>query len=102
MAQSFAKAFYSSKAWQKCRASFITERKSIDGGLCEVCKEKHGYIVHHKIILTPKNINQPSITLSFSNLMYVCKECHDKFEGHGVGQPSRQLMFDENGMLIRF
>lgn len=102
MARNFAKTFYSSTRWQKCRASYIAERKSIDGGLCEICRKKHGYIVHHKILLTPQNINQPLITLSFKNLMYVCKSCHDEFEGHGIGKTFRKIRFDENGMLMKF
>jgi hypothetical protein len=78
MAREFAKAFYSSKQWNKCRAAYIAHRKSIDGAMCESCHEKPGYIVHHKKELTPENINDPDIALGFKNLKYDCLECHNK------------------------
>ncbi len=49
MAKDWAKAFYKSAAWQKCRDSYIAKRIAADGGLCEECQEELGYIVHHKI-----------------------------------------------------
>lgn len=73
----FAKHFYKSKTWQRCRQAFIAERIIIDGGLCQRCYTAPGYIVHHKVHLTPKNINNPNITLNHSNLEYVCHDCHN-------------------------
>ena len=78
MAKEFAKAFYSSKQWKQCRSAYIAYRQSIDGGLCESCHEVPGYIVHHKIELTPDNINDPDIALGFNNLKYDCHVCHQK------------------------
>ncbi len=102
MAKEYAKQFYSSKAWQKCRAAYIAERIMIDGGLCEKCREQPGYIVHHKIILTPDNITTPEITLSFDNLSYECKTCHDREEAHAFVKRSGLLVeFDDNGDVIR-
>lgn len=83
MAREFSKSFYKSKAWQKCRDAYISHRKSIDGGMCETCHEKPGYIVHHKIELTPENINVPDIALGFGNLKYDCLECHNQENGRG-------------------
>lgn len=83
MAREFAKSFYASRAWQKCRAAYISRRRSIDGGLCESCREKPGYIVHHKTELTPDNINDPDIALGFGNLKYDCLECHNQEHGRG-------------------
>lgn len=77
MAQEFAKKFYKSKAWLKCRGSYTANRITIDGGLCERCKGRIGYIVHHKIKLNKSNINNPDISLTHCNLEYVCKQCHD-------------------------
>ena len=78
MAREFAKAFYNSKRWKKCRAAYISYRKSIDGGLCETCHDRPGYIVHHKTELNPDNINDQDIALGFSNLKYDCHICHQK------------------------
>lgn len=82
--QPWAARFYASGRWKKCRAGYIKFRRTIDGGLCEECRDKPGYIVHHKWALTPDNITDPDVSLSYSNLEYVCKDCHDQFDGHGV------------------
>ena len=98
MAQPFAEAFYRSKAWRKCRRSFIQDRIKIDGGLCQKCKERQGYIVHHKIVLTAENINDPEVSLNHKHLEYQCKPCHDLEEGHGLNRKSLPLItFDDNG-----
>ena len=69
-------AFYSKRTWRKCRESFLKER----GGLCEICLSK-GLIepavhVHHRVPITPENLNNPLITLDHGNLMALCEECH--------------------------
>lgn len=74
--QSFARAFYSTYAWQKCRDGYRVEK----GGLCERCLAKGlivlGDEVHHKIKLTPDNLNNPAISLNWDNLELLCKKCH--------------------------
>lgn len=102
MAKLFAKRFYNSHKWQKCRDGYIHERIQMDGGICEVCKDNIGYIVHHKETITEENINNPKVTLNYDNLMYVCKKCHDRFEGHGIGIKSAPALcrFDEDGQPI--
>lgn len=101
MARKFAEAFYHSTRWKKCRASFISKRRAKDGGLCQDCHSQMGYIVHHKIELTPDNINDPDIALNHANLKYVCKLCHEINESHSYRQkhvPDEiQYTFDENG-----
>ena len=74
----FEDVFYSSWAWRKCAASY---RASVDG-LCEDCR-KRGLItpvaeVHHKIRLTPENVNKPEIALNWDNLEALCEDCHKK------------------------
>lgn len=102
--KSWAKGFYASDAWHRARQSYISYRSGIDGGMCEVCHEKPGYIVHHIKELTPNNINDPNITLSENNLEYVCKDCHDKIHGYcGRSEPDerRTVIFDRDGNPIR-
>lgn len=76
MAREFAREFYSSEAWNKCREGY---RKSV-GGLCERCLAKGlyvpGEIVHHKIHLTPQNVKQPDVSMNWSNLELLCRDCH--------------------------
>lgn len=95
----FAKTVYKRKQWKHCRAAYIREREAIDGGMCEKCHERLGYIVHHEIPLTPENVNDPGIVYNHEHLKYVCKLCHDQYDGHGVGgKPLTPLLqFDDNG-----
>lgn len=93
--QSFAKEFYSSKAWKQTRA-YIYKR---DCGLCVRCGSP-GEIVHHKIHLTKRNINNPAITLNEDNLELLCRECH-AIEHEGTLATDKDLCFDANGNLIR-
>lgn len=83
----YAKAFYKSPAWKKCRAAYAKSR----GGLCERCLSKGiykpGVIVHHKVYLTPENIGDPTVTLDWSNLELVCRSCHDA--EHELGKQRR-------------
>lgn len=98
MAKPWAIPFYNSQQWRRCRDAYIRERRRIDGGVCQVCRENLGYIVHHKIPLTPENITDPDITLNWDNLSYECKPCHDLHEGHRVGVSLENVcVFDENG-----
>ena len=93
MAKEFAKAFYKSKAWLKCRAAYI---QSVFG-LCERC-QRPGDIVHHKIKLTSRNINDPAVTLNWENLELLCQECHNR--EHGLSSTAEGLRFDAAGNLV--
>lgn len=99
MAREFAKQFYGSKRWQRCREAYIAHRRSIDGGMCESCREVPGYIVHHKTELTPDNINDPDITLGHWNLKYDCKLCHEKEHERSAKKIPGMIKyhFDERG-----
>lgn len=76
----WAKKFYGSAAWQKCRQDYIQFRR----GLCEECLRRGvitpGVEVHHLQRITSENINDASVTLNFDNLELLCKECH--YEAH--------------------
>ena len=77
----------------------FTDGRQIDGGLCQRCRERLGFIVHHRIELTPANIGEPDVALNQQLLEYLCLECHNK--EHGVFQPAeRSVIFDENGDVV--
>lgn len=95
MAKEWAEKFYKSKAWQDCRHAYFIYRH----GLCERCG-RPGKIVHHKTYLTPSNINDPDITLNWNNLELVCQDCHNE-EHHSTDAAAKELMFDDNGDLIK-
>ena len=92
----WAETFYKSKAWQACRAGYMNKV----GGLCEDCLANGIYtpaeIVHHKVELTPENINDPAIALSWSNLKAVCRECHAIEHGARV----KRYEIDRNGRVM--
>lgn len=101
MAQEWAKKFYKSIKWARCRNAYIQHRMVADGGLCEECRDKPGYIVHHKTALTADNISNPDVSLNLDNLEWVCKDCHDQFDGHGIRRSTVPLCrFDAEGQPI--
>ena len=93
--------FYKTKAWDKCRSAYIAERRGVDGGVCEICRENIGLIVHHKIKISAANMNDPDITLNHENLQLVCHHCHDVIHGYANSEkhPSR-VTFDLMGNPI--
>ncbi len=92
------KGFYKTAAWLKCREAYI---KSV-GGLCERClaegKIVPGYIVHHKIHLNPFNVTDPSITLNWNNLEYLCLECHN--QEHFKQKVAKRYAIDADGKVF--
>lgn len=92
----FAERFYKSKAWEKCRAGYAASVR----GLCERCMAadiyRAGVIVHHKIPLSPENINDPHITLDWGNLQLLCRDCHAAV--HDAKQ--RRYKLDDMGRVI--
>ena len=95
--QEFAESFYKSKQWQNCRENYL---KSVHY-LCERCFKEKGIIVpaeivHHKKHLTPRNIDNPTITMGYDNLMAVCRNCHADL--HSTRQ--RRYRVDEKGNVI--
>ena len=98
LAREFAGNFYKTVAWKKCRDSYI---RSV-GGLCERCWKngiiRHGDTVHHKIELTPENINDPAVTMNHENLELLCRQCHADM--HRTNK--RRYQVDEAGRVIAY
>lgn len=110
MARDFAKAFYNSKEWQKCR-DYVLRR---DNYLCVRCGNP-AEEVHHKKHLTPKNITDVSISLNPDNLICLCRDCHfaehkdDKERAVARANKYRKkhrrvteggMYFDDNGVFM--
>ena len=70
-------------------------------GLCERCLDRGrivpGEIVNHRIELTPENINDPEVTLSFKNLKLVCRDCHAQEH-----KPEKRYKVDQMGRVIAY
>lgn len=92
----YAKDFYTSPQWRKCRDSYMN---SI-GMMCELCKANGIYeravIVHHKIHITPANINDPRITLDSNNLQGLCRSHHMQVHS----KKEKRYIVDEAGNCI--
>ena len=91
----FASQFYSSREWQECRKSYAKTKR----GLCEICLSKGKIvpyeIVHHKKPITISNVNNPEVTLNFSNLQCVCRNCHAD-----IHKKNNRYRFDEYGRCV--
>lgn len=105
MARAFAKAFYNSPAWEKCRENILRR----DNYLCVKCG-KPAEEVHHIKHLSPRNIGDISITLNPDNLISLCRDCHfaehkqDKVKGlqdRAKSAAGDDYEFDDNGFLVR-
>ena len=104
MAKDFSDWFYHTGAWKKTRAAYI----KYCGGYCERCRKeveagtrslqdmKPIAIVHHKKYLSPENINDPRVSLSFDNLEGLCEDHHNKEHK----EKNKRYRFDANGQPI--
>ena len=88
----YAKQFYLSQAWRSTRNAYAV---SVNG-LCERCGQA-GDIVHHKVYISPQNINNPDITLNWDNLELLCQDCHNK--EHSSAQRKRYTI-DKFGNIL--
>lgn len=91
--KAWARGFYFSKVWSDTREAYLVSQHY----LCERC-EQPAKIVHHRRYLTPDNINDTSITLSWDNLEALCQDCHNKEHHKNVKQ--RRYCFDEDGNIV--
>lgn len=95
MAKDYAESFYNSTAWRKCRLGYMQSVNYV----CEKCKGV-GEICHHIEHITPKNIEDPKITLSWGNLQSLCIECHNKVHGN-FETTAEGLVFNSEGHLTQ-
>ena len=93
------KEFYKSRAWRRARDAFIGYRKALDGGICQVCGDELGKIVHHVIWLDDINCNDPDIALNPRNMRYECQTCHNQERDPRRGTPGR-VRYGPNGEPI--
>ena len=104
VSRDFAYTFYNSKRWKATREAYMR----MGQGLCEPClragRLTPAEIVHHKVHLSPDNINDPSITLSYDNLERVCRDCHAAAHPEIYGSETECMMrvgFDGDGNVVR-
>ena len=89
-------SFYHTKRWQKLRQRILNR-----DCICQVCYTAKPTIAHHKVWITPENINIPELVWGEKNLISVCQSCHNLIH-HGSQDHSCTIEgyeFDENGEL---
>lgn len=74
--------FYQSKEWRLLRINTIHERLNEEGFIiCEYCGKpivkSYDIIAHHKVALTPNNVNNVEISLNPDNLQLLHHVCHN-------------------------
>lgn len=80
-------AFYTSTQWQRFRDRYIAERAVKDNGwTCDMCGQTidnaEDITLHHKVELTPDNVNDVMISLNPDNIQQVHRACHNKHHKH--------------------
>lgn len=95
MAKDYAKSFYNSRAWKDTQAAYMASQYYI----CERCGGV-ARIVHHIQYITPQNINDPNITLSWDNLEALCIDCHNAEHMSKGGACAEGLRFNSNGEIV--
>lgn len=102
MAKDFSRHIYHTSEWERVRQAAWAR----DHGLCQECLKRGrvtiAEIVHHKVELTPFNVNDQTVAFGVDNLECVCRDCHATL--HGARQrpaPRRDIGFDSQGNLIR-
>ena len=70
-------------------------------GVCERCfsmgRMTSAKLVHHKEHLTPQNVDDPHIALSYENMQRLCQDCHAFVHS---GQTESRVTFDEKGNVV--
>lgn len=82
--------FYRQKRWRELRRVLMHERSGADGLICEHCGKPilkdYDAILHHKIELTPQNVNDDSIAYNPDNLIFVHAKCHNEIHNRFGGR----------------
>lgn len=107
LSRDFATGFYHSVRWKSTRDAYMRATVDVDGrpcppGMCERCFSRGllvpAAIVHHVEWLSPDNISDPGVSLSFGNLERLCRKCHA--DVHGT-VPDGRVAFDADGNVVR-
>lgn len=91
----YARKFYTSKEWRNLSKLYMNSIHYVCercGGIAEIC--------HHKQYITPRNINEPNVTLNIDNLEGLCMDCHNK-EHKRINKRGTSIpLFDSSGNMI--
>lgn len=70
-------------------------------GMCERCFANGDWtpakVVHHIIHLSPENIDDPHVALSYDNFQRLCQDCHAAVH---TDSGEMRVTFDESGRVV--
>jgi len=79
----------------------VPDSMVVPPGICERCFQMGEFtpatLVHHKTHLTPENVDDPHVTLSYDNFQRLCQDCHAAVHS---GQSAPRVTFDERGYVM--
>lgn len=79
----------------------VPSDRIVPPGMCERCfargELKPAKVVHHIIHLSPENIDDPHVTLSYDNFQRLCQDCHAAVHS---STPESRVTFDANGNVV--
>lgn len=89
-------SFYRSDEWAKFREYVINKRTTPEGLILDEVTGKpilkrYDIILHHKIILTEQNVNDPSITLNEDNIQIVSHKTHNQIHNRFGYEGTRHI-----------
>lgn len=56
--------------------------------------------MHHKVRLTPANINNPNVALNWNNLELLCEDCHKDEHKKREKKKQKRYAVAEDGTLL--
>ena len=79
----------------------VPSERVVPPGMCERCFARGEYVpaklVHHIVHVSPENVDDPHVTLSFDNFQRLCQDCHAAVHSSA---PESRVTFDENGNVV--
>lgn len=79
----------------------VPYERVVPPGMCERCfargELRPAKVVHHIIHLSPENVDDPHIALSFDNFQRLCQDCHAAVH---AGTSESRVEFDAMGNVI--
>lgn len=95
MSDGVFKSFYNKRVWKDLANAIRKERFY----LCDVCGCPDSKEVHHIQPLTEQNITDPNISLNRSNLVLLCRDCHNYVHSRWQPTEANQYIFDSCGRI---
>ena len=82
--------FYGTAKWKKTRSTYLETQHWI----CEKCGRPANFVHHIQELKEEDYFVNYEKCYGFSNLMALCRDCHDRMPGHFLGNVGKQAIAD--------